>query len=120
MGFFEWLFRPDVKKLEEMRDVEGLIFVLLHEKDYPDARQKAAEALGRIGDKRAIEPLILSCGDPFIDDSGRIELAAERALETFRTKDRRAKIALARLQEYRDRRRNGAKRDAYGNFYMIG
>jgi HEAT repeat protein len=109
----------NVKKLEDKKDVEGLIFALLDEKDYPVVGQETAEALGRIGDKRAIEPLILSCGDPYLKDSGIIELAAEHAFERFKT-DRRAKKALARLQKIRDRRRAGAKRNGDGTVYMIG
>lgn len=51
-----WIFKPNVKKMEKKRDVKGLIKAL-NNRDY-DVRREAAEALGRIGDKRAVEPLI--------------------------------------------------------------
>jgi HEAT repeat protein len=48
---------PDVTRLEARRDVDGLIRALAYKKD--DAiRRAAAEALGRLGDARAVEPLI--------------------------------------------------------------
>jgi HEAT repeat protein len=62
MGLLDKLFGPpNVKKLEQKGDVEGLIKALCHEDK--DVRQKAAEALGRMGDVRAVEPLILALKD---------------------------------------------------------
>jgi len=55
VGFFGW-FKPDVDKLERKGDVEGLIRALDH-KD-KDIRVRAAQALGRVGDDRAVDPLI--------------------------------------------------------------
>jgi HEAT repeat protein len=49
------IFGTDVKKLKEARNVQGLIIVLNH-KD-PAVQYDAAEALGEIGDDRAVEPL---------------------------------------------------------------
>jgi len=47
---------PDIEKMKANKDVEGLIRALKDE-DYW-VRWRAAESLGRIGDKRAVEPLI--------------------------------------------------------------
>jgi HEAT repeat protein len=49
------LFGTDVKKLKETRNVQGLILAL-KDKD-PKVQYDAAEALGEIGDNRAVEPL---------------------------------------------------------------
>ncbi len=48
--------KPDVDKLKTKRDVPGLIRALNYKGDYE--RGRAAQYLGEIGDKRAIEPLI--------------------------------------------------------------
>jgi len=61
MGIFDRLFEPNVKMLQKMKNVKGLIKALRHE--YEFVRWKAAEALGRIGDKRAVEPLIHALKD---------------------------------------------------------
>ena len=53
---------PNVQKLAAKRDVEGLIKALGYEKD-SDVRREAVEALGLIGDARAVEPLIARLGD---------------------------------------------------------
>ena len=47
---------PNVQKMSEKLDVEGLIKALGYKKDC-DVPRKAAKALGRIGDYRAVEPL---------------------------------------------------------------
>jgi len=57
MGLFDWFFKPNVQRLEREKDVERLIKALLYENDL-HVRCDAAEALGRIKDPRAIEPLI--------------------------------------------------------------
>jgi HEAT repeat protein len=52
---------PNIEKLEEKQDIEGLIRAL----DYEDSRvrERAAGILGNIGDSRAVEPLIKALGD---------------------------------------------------------
>jgi HEAT repeat protein len=50
------LFGPDVKKLLERRDIAGLTRLLDH-KD-PLVQYEAADALGNIGDEKAVDPLI--------------------------------------------------------------
>ncbi|WP_309493142.1 HEAT repeat domain-containing protein [Candidatus Hecatella orcuttiae] len=52
MGIFG---KPDIEKMERKRNVEGLVKALNH-RDL-DVRAGAARALGRIGDRRAVEPL---------------------------------------------------------------
>ena len=49
-------FRPNVEKLEQKGDVDALVKALAH-KD-ASVRDDAAGALGRMGDPRAVEPLI--------------------------------------------------------------
>lgn len=55
------LFKPNVKKMEKNKDVDGLLWALKQEKS--DVRKEAAEALGRIGDPKTIEPLIKAFTD---------------------------------------------------------
>ena len=56
MGILGGLFKPKVEKMEKNRDVGGLIEALKH-KDV-GVRRRAAGALGRFGDPRAVDPLI--------------------------------------------------------------
>jgi HEAT repeat protein len=63
MSFLSRLFGPpDVDKLRDRRDVEGLIKALSHQKQ-ADVRRKAAEALGRIGDTAGVPALIEALDD---------------------------------------------------------
>ena len=57
MGIF------DVEKMQVEKDVEGLIRALKDEDIY--VRRSAAEALGKIGDKRAVGPLIEALKDEY-------------------------------------------------------
>ncbi len=55
---------PNIDKLIEEKDVDGLIEALKYESDdVRDVRQDAASALGDIGDVRGVEPLIKALGD---------------------------------------------------------
>jgi len=63
MSFLDGLFGPpNVEKLKDKGDVDGLIKALHYEKDY-NVCICAAGALGKIGDKRAVEPLIAALED---------------------------------------------------------
>jgi HEAT repeat protein len=53
---------PNVDKLEAKGDVKGLIRTLLRQGKPSDLRVAAAEALGRLGDARAVEPLVEALG----------------------------------------------------------
>ena len=61
MGIFDGLFKPNVEKLKEKMDVEGLLKAL----DYKDknVRLSAAEALGKLKSRMAIDPLIRAMKD---------------------------------------------------------
>jgi len=52
---------PDISELENARDVSGLIKALRHQEPY--TREKAAIALGRIRDARAVDPLCTALED---------------------------------------------------------
>ena len=76
MGLFD-LFKPNVEKMEAQKDIDGLIKKL----EYSDTEKDqvaAAAALGRIGDKRAVEPLILCLEN---DDYSFHKTAAEALLK---------------------------------------
>ena len=53
---------PDVEKLEQKRDVDGLVKALSYRKDKA-VRVRAGQALGRLKDARAVEPLMVALGD---------------------------------------------------------
>lgn len=66
MGLFDRLNKPDIEKLERNNDKEGLIKALSYQSD-SEVRRKATFALGRIGDKRAVDQLIIALKDSDID-----------------------------------------------------
>jgi hypothetical protein len=66
---------PDVAKLVQEGDVDGLVRALDHEKD-PSIPVAAAKALGDLGDARAVEPLATVLGY----ESGNLRGAAASAL----------------------------------------
>lgn len=57
MGIFDKMFAPNIEKLKEKRDVDGLIRALDYNKDV-EVRGDAADALGELFDVRAVVPLI--------------------------------------------------------------
>ncbi len=62
MGIFDKIFgSPNVEKLEEKKDVKGLI-KSLNDND-KCVRREATKALGEIRDPKAIEPLIHALND---------------------------------------------------------
>jgi HEAT repeat protein len=77
MSFFSGLFGPpDVDKLKADGDVSGLIKVLGNWKNGNLLRRDAAEALGEIGNARAVKPL----GSALYDTNEGIRMAAADAL----------------------------------------
>lgn len=77
---------PDVEKLKAKGDIKGLIKALSYTKDQA-VRQSAAEALGEMGDVRAVEPLLAALKG---DESIRIsaikalgQIGDTRAVETL-------------------------------------
>lgn len=75
---------PNVEKMKAKKDVSGLIKALSYTKD-SDIRKAAADALGEIGDLRAVEPLISSQNlDSFVREaaiSALGEIGDPRAVE---------------------------------------
>ena len=53
---------PDVEKMKAKRDIDGLIKALDYQKD-ESVRAAAAQALGEVGDARAVEPLTRALRD---------------------------------------------------------
>jgi len=62
MPLFRASSSPNVKRLHQRRDVEGLFAVLTDPTD--EIRKSAARALGEIKDTRAVDPLIAALQDP--------------------------------------------------------
>jgi HEAT repeat protein len=67
----------NVQKMSERLDIEGLIKALGYEKDC-DVRRKAANALGKIGDSRAVGPLTKALDDTCVD----VGTSAKEALQS--------------------------------------
>src|SRR5260221_10272356 len=68
---------PTVEKLKPQRDVMGLEKALSYSKNQEVQRQ-AAEALGQVGDARAVEPLVVTLQDP--NSTVPLQLAAAESL----------------------------------------
>jgi len=108
MGIFDGLLGPpDVEKLEDRKDVEGLIKALRYENW--NVRVAAAEVLGKIGDTRAVEPLIQVLKDEYevigirvtaAEVLGKIgdERAAEPLIQVLNDEDRRVQDSV-RVQD---------------------
>ena len=62
MPIFKFPRRPNVQQLKSAADVDGLIEALGYRDDH-NVRLAAASALGRIGDPRAVDPLISALDD---------------------------------------------------------
>jgi HEAT repeat protein len=92
------LGKPDIEKMERNGDVERLIRALEHEDS--DIKYDAATALGRIGDARAVEPLIRALKGPL----------GGRAAEPLKEIGEPAVGALIQVLKYKDSnvRRNAA------------
>lgn len=67
---------PNVVRLKRWRNVSGLVEELDHRED-DFVRVSAAEALGEVGDQRAVEPLL----DALTDESGLVAAAAAASLD---------------------------------------
>jgi hypothetical protein len=76
-------FKPNLAKLEKKKDVKGLCAVLSQAKD-TEVRKKAAEALGRTGDKSSETPLINVLRD---EPDSEVRMAALNSLEKIKSKD---------------------------------
>jgi len=83
MGLFD-LFKPTVEKLEANKDVDSLLKKLEDPADNEKDRVAAAAALGRLGDKRAIQPLILCLEN----DDNAVHTTAAKALDNLGWKPR--------------------------------
>ena len=76
---------PDVEKMKAKRDVDGLIKALQYKRmrntgivefdNTAPVRKQAADALGELGDARAIEPLIVA-----LDDNGGVRDSSRRGI----------------------------------------
>lgn len=74
MPLFNFSRRPNVQELKSQGDVNGLIEALDYQDD-DNVRLAAASALGRIGDSRAVDPLIAA-----LDDQQRVKEVAALSL----------------------------------------
>jgi HEAT repeat protein len=75
LSIFKKMTTPKVETLKARKDIKGLIKALRYRKD-EGVRQAAAEALGKIKDRRAVEPLIAALKD----ESFSVRQAAAEAL----------------------------------------
>ena len=90
------LFSPDIEKIITEKDVEGLIKALRHKRDFK-IRWKAAEALGKIKDERAVDSLMRTLQD----ENEYVRKAAAQALGEIQ--DRRVIEPLVRALKDEDK-----------------
>jgi len=83
------LFGPNVKKLEQRRDADGLV-KCLENKD-PAVRKDAVEALSRLKDKATVGPLMAALADPGRDVRSSV-LSALEAIDSDWRKHRSADL----------------------------
>lgn len=115
---------PYIEELKANKDVEGLISAL-KDKD-PMVRGDAAEVLGKIGDSRAVEPLIEALKDIVqyiaIESLRKIgEPAVEPLIKALKSKDTNIRSGAARaLGEIKDKRAVEPLTEAlkYGDSYV--
>ena len=60
-----FMSKPDIRQMKAARDVQGLVKALGYRRDC-DIRSAAADALGRLGDATAIQPLVQALRDKFV------------------------------------------------------
>jgi HEAT repeat protein len=74
MSIFDALFKPNVEKMEKEKNIIGLIKALKYRN--ADISVEAAYALGKIGDKSAVESLIEALGrdDNFVRNAAAVAL----------------------------------------------
>jgi len=82
MPFFGLFGPPNIEKLKAKRDIQGLIKALDYEKD-SSVQEAASEALGEVGDERAVGPLMVALSNLGETD---IEEAAFSALTAVVTR----------------------------------
>ena len=109
MGFLEGLFgRPNIEKLKRKSNVKGLISALGHARS--EVSEKAAGALGELGDRRAVEPLMA-----ILEDQERESVHEEVAKALGRLGDSRAVEALVRALKHRYPSVRDAAAESLGN-----
>jgi len=69
---------PNIDKLKVKKNINGLIKALGYEKN-ATVRAKAAVALGEIGDKKSVEPLIAMLNDSDVDVQEAVIIACKTA-----------------------------------------
>lgn len=79
---FDSLFKPDIEKLKEKKDVNGLVKALCYKKD-DKVRRDAAIILGDMGDLKVLQPLIATLKDE--DENVRINvvIALKKIVDRF-------------------------------------
>jgi HEAT repeat protein len=84
--------KPDILEMRDHCDVKGLIKALKHKDKW--VRFGAADALGHIGDDRAVEPL----AEALKDEDGDVHKAAATAFEKIRgTKELRRRLGVKEI-----------------------
>lgn len=71
------MFRPNIEKLQQKRDVDGLLIALQYKRD-PTIRKKAVKVLSQIGNERAGESLLQVLNE---DEDTSVRAVAAKALK---------------------------------------
>lgn len=111
-NFFSGFGTPDIKKLEEKGDIQGLIKALDNQKD-PAIREAAVLTIGRIGNKENIEPIYAALKDEDI----KVRNAAVEVLN--RTGDHQAVDPLIQMIREQDKYQQSAVNALVDIFFKI-
>jgi len=108
----EMIFKPDIERLKESNDIEGLIKALKHSDKY--ICLKAVRALREVGDEKAIEPLreILSDREAYTAEIAgyAIEQIVERVGVAIKDREKAIKSLSDKLRDPSKYVRSGAVR----------
>ena len=89
--------RPDIKKLMDCEDIEGLVKALGYQNDW-EIREEAARALGYIADPRTLKPLIAALKD----ENWRVRFTTAWALGSISNRSRISSIIENAVATHRD------------------
>ena len=77
MGMFDWIVKPNIKRMEKRKDASSLLRALKH--NDADIRKQAAQALGNIGEPSVMSSLVRTLKDK----SAEVRRAAISSIEQY-------------------------------------
>lgn len=84
MSVFDALIKPNIRKLEERKDINGLLKIATSHKDN-DSRRNAVKALGRLNNPLAILPLTRMVSDSLVGHDAIYAIAEIKSPKSIQT-----------------------------------